>query len=104
MSETTNETKQTIENLTLALMVLTGWSEENRKVPGTIIFRTWNGYRYEAINDLENNKYLKNMHGFKSIVITPEGLTKAFEIINKLGLHTDSPLIHCCKTFLPVKS
>jgi len=91
MSETTNETKQAIENLTLALMVLTGWSEENRRVPGTIIFRTWNGYSYEAINNLEWAKYLKNLHGFKSIVITSEGLTKAFEIINKLGLYIDNP-------------
>jgi hypothetical protein len=76
---------QKIKDLNLLLLVLSGWEEESRQVPGEKIMRSWKGYLFEVLNELEEDKLIQQFKNTKSVIITPEGLRKAREVRERLG-------------------
>lgn len=74
----------TVEQLTLALMYLTRFKDEY----GGDNF-AWKGYSFEVLNDLIDKDLIrdgKRPSRTKSVYITPEGVEKAKEALEKFGI------------------
>ncbi len=63
------------KDITLLLIYLTGWEEESGKEPGGRLFRTWRGYSFEILNQLERERLI--LQYANSVILTPEGKTRA---------------------------
>jgi len=63
---------QIIEDLTLLLLHLTSWEEQVHK--GLTIHRAWKGFRFEALDALEEAEYLNPSRGAKSVTLTEAGI------------------------------
>lgn len=74
---------QRIKDLNLLLLVLSGWEEESRSAPGEKVYRSWKGYLFEALNELEEDRLIQQFKSTKSVVVTKEGLRRASEIKEK---------------------
>jgi len=73
------ELEQAVEELTLLLLYLTSWEEE--LAPGLPkVRRAWKTFRFEALDALAQQEYLRTTHRAKSVGITEEGLEKAREL------------------------
>jgi hypothetical protein len=70
---------QRIKDLHLLLMYLTGWEEDKKNEPGGKIFRAWKGYLFEILDDLEEQKLIRQFRtaNSKSLILTEEGKQKA---------------------------
>ncbi len=66
---------QIIEELTLLLLHLTSW-EENISGEWTIR-RAWKGFRFEALDALEEAGYLNQTRRAKSVTLTEAGVEQA---------------------------
>jgi hypothetical protein len=66
---------QIIEDLTLLLLHLTSWEE--RVYEGLTIHRAWKGFRFEALDALEEAGYLNQSRGAKSVTLTEAGMERA---------------------------
>ena len=66
---------QIIEDLTLLLLHLTSWEE--RVYEGMTIHRAWKGFRFEALDALEEAGYLNQSRGAKSVTLTEAGIEHA---------------------------
>lgn len=66
-----------IKDLNLLLLYLSGWEEDSRNTPGEKVFRAWNGYLFEVLNQLEEEELIHQYRKGKSVIITQEGLEKA---------------------------
>ena len=75
--------KDNVKDLNLLLLYLSGWEEDSRNTPGEKIFRSWNGYLFEVLNQLEEEDLIHQYRKGKSVIITPEGLEKARELEKK---------------------
>lgn len=69
-----------IKELNLLLLYLSGWEEDSRKNPGEKIFRAWNGFLFEVLNKLEEEDYIRQFRNAKSVILTPQGISKAEEL------------------------
>jgi len=65
-----------IENLTLLLMYLTSW-EEKLNLDTQPNYRTWKGYCFEIINELERKGLISQGRKSKSVYLTKEGISQA---------------------------
>jgi ribosomal protein S19E (S16A) len=86
-----NKKKIIVPELTLLLIYLTGWEEtkssravvkktgENSKKQ----FRAWKGYRYEVLEELEQQGLIYKVPGGKSLLVHDKGKQKARELIKK---------------------
>jgi hypothetical protein len=86
VAETGKEEKmdeKTKQELTLLLIYLTGWEEDKRNSPGEKIFRAWKGYKFEILNEIQNQRLIYQIPGGKSLVLTDEGKQKAEELRRK---------------------
>ncbi|MFY3790751.1 DUF6429 family protein [Ureibacillus sp. MALMAid1270] len=72
--------KKEIEELTLLLLYLTSWKEED--LPETMR-RSWKGYSFEALNQLIEQDYLRGSNKAKSIYLTKGGVEQAKQLIKK---------------------
>lgn len=63
------------KEISLLLIYLTGWKEESGKEPGGRIHRTWRGYPFDILNQLERERLL--IQYANSVVLTPEGINMA---------------------------
>lgn len=63
------------KEINLLLIYLTGWDEESREVPEGKLFRTWRGYPFDILNQLEREQMI--LQYANSVVLTPAGKTKA---------------------------
>jgi len=80
--------EKSVEELTLLLLYLTSWEEEIMK--GSKIIRSWKGYRFEVLNDLEEAGLISQSKKAKSVYLTEEGHKKAKELFKKyLDLETN---------------
>ncbi len=75
--------EQKIKDLNLLLMFLSGWEEDSRAEPGEKVFRSWKGYLFEALNELEEEKMIRQFKNTKSLVILPEGVKRAQALKSK---------------------
>jgi hypothetical protein len=66
---------QIVENLTLLLLHLTSWEEQVHK--DLTIHRAWKGFRFEALDALEEAGYLNQSRGAKSVMLTEAGIEHA---------------------------
>lgn len=81
MAENT-EHEQAVEELTLLLLYLTSWEEEQIHGAPTAQ-RAWKNMRFEVLDSLVQQGYLETKHRAKSVHITEEGLKKAQELQKK---------------------
>jgi hypothetical protein len=65
---------QLIEDLTLLLLYLTSWEEE---VFDFTIHRAWKGFRFEALDALEEAGYINQTRRAKSVTLTEAGCERA---------------------------
>jgi len=65
---------QIIEDLTLLLLHVTSWEE--RVYEGMTIHRAWKGFRFEALDALEEAGYLNQSRGAKSVTLTQAGIER----------------------------
>ena len=85
-----NEKWKIVRELTLVLISLTGWEEDERNSPGKKVFRAFKGYRFEALDELEKQKFIWQVPGGKSLLLTDEGKQIAEQLKRKyLGNQED---------------
>ena len=75
--------EQLIKELNLLLIYLTGWEEDSQQEPGEKIFRSWKGYLFETLNELEDESMIRQFRNAKSLLLTPVGMEKARELKEK---------------------
>ena len=82
--------EKSIEELTLLLMYLTSWEEddyvadENDMPVESKIKTFWKGYSFDVINKLTNENYLYfSKYKNKSVSLTPKGEELAKKLIDK---------------------
>lgn len=82
--------EKNIEELTLLLMYLTSWDEENfyydefDNLNKSVLKNSWKGYSFDTINGLTDNGYLFfSKHKSKSVTLTPKGEEQAKKLIEK---------------------
>ena len=77
---------QAMKDLTLVLLYLSKFKERNR-YSDLPIYRAWKGYDWDVINDLDEQDLIDqgNVRN-KSVYLTPEGLDKARELLEELGI------------------
>jgi hypothetical protein len=66
---------QLITDLTLLLLYLTSWEEE--VFDDFIIRRAWKGFRFEALDALEETGYINQTRRAKSVTLTEAGCERA---------------------------
>jgi len=69
-----------IEELTLLLLYLTSWNE---KVGEYKIKRSWKGYDFDILNELEEKGLIDGGRRSKSVHFTEDGAKKAEALIKK---------------------
>ncbi|MFJ5770288.1 DUF6429 family protein [Psychrobacillus sp. NPDC093180] len=72
--------KKEIEELTLLLLYLTSWKEED--IPETMR-RSWKGYSFEALDQLKVQDYLRGGTKSKSVYLTEAGIEEAKQLMEK---------------------
>ena len=73
--------REVIEDLTLLLLYLTSWEEE--VVPDLTIHRAWKGFRFEALDALEEGGYISQTRRAKSVTLTGDGIEQARRLAAK---------------------
>ena len=71
---------KTIKELTLLLIYLTSWQED---VGFKKVQRSWKGYPFEVLDELNQEGYIEGSKHAKSVYLTEEGLDKAKELVKK---------------------
>jgi Domain of unknown function (DUF6429) len=66
---------QIVEDLTLLLLYLTSWEEQVHE--DLTIHRAWKGFRFEALDALEEAGYLGQTRRTKSVTLTEAGVERA---------------------------
>lgn len=80
MDETKNNL---VVALSLALIVLTSWEEDDRRNPGKMIRRAWKGFLLEALDNLEQRGFIRHSGASRSLQVTDAGK----KIGQELGVH-----------------
>jgi hypothetical protein len=62
-----------VKELNLLLLYLTGWEEDSTRTPGEKVFRSWKGYLFEVLNELEQEKLIHQIKNGKSVILTDTG-------------------------------
>lgn len=73
-----------IKDLNLLLLYLCGWQEDSRQSPGEKIFRSWKGFPFSILNQLEEEKMIRQIKNGKSVIITDLGQRRAQQLKEKL--------------------
>ena len=68
---------QTIKELSLLLLFLSSWEEEDRNEEGVKVFKTWKGYLFEVLKKLEEEKMIKQFFNKHILQVLPDGIKKA---------------------------
>ena len=76
--------EQKIKDLNLLLLYLSGWEEDSRNSPGEKVFRSWKGYLFEVLNEMEEEDLIKQFRNTKSVVLTEKGIEKAEQLKEKI--------------------
>jgi len=71
---------ETIKELNLLLIYLTSWKEDAGL---TKVQRSWKGYPFEALDELNEEGYIDGNKRAKSVYLTEKGVVKAQELMKK---------------------
>ena len=71
---------ETIKELTLLLIYLTSWKEDTNLIK---VQRSWKGYPFETLDELNEEKYIDGSKRAKSVYLTEKGVVKAQELMKK---------------------
>ena len=71
---------KTIKELSLLLIYLTSWQEDSGL---TKVQRSWKGYPFEVLDELNVEGYINGRKHTKSVYLTKEGLNKVKELMKK---------------------
>jgi len=71
---------KTIKELTLLLVYLTSWQENDGL---TKVQRSWKGYPFEVLDELNEEGYISGSKRAKSVYLTEEGLSKAKDLVKR---------------------
>jgi len=72
--------KEKVKELSLLLLYLTGWEEDVRNEPGQKQYKTWSGYLFEVLKQLEEEKLIRQLYNSKALLVLPQGLEKAKQL------------------------
>ena len=81
--------EQAVHDLTLALLYLTRFTEGRGNQPDFQTakeFKAWKSYDWDALDQLNEEGYIIDRHGNKSLCITEEGADKAKGILATLSI------------------
>jgi len=65
--------EEKIKELSLLLMLLTGWEEDSRQNQGEKVFCSWKGYSFKAMNQLADDKLIIQFKDKKLVILTESG-------------------------------
>jgi len=71
---------KTIKELTLLLVYLTSWQEDVNLIK---VQRSWKGYPFEVLDELNEEGYINGSKRAKSVYLTEEGISKANDLMKK---------------------
>ncbi len=71
---------QKIKDLNLLLLFLSSWEEESRVNPEEKVQRSWKGYLFDVLQDLEAEGLITQRQNTMSVIITQKGIQKAKSI------------------------
>lgn len=80
---TDTEGNQLIRDLTLILLYLTSWKEDNF---GFALRRSWKGYGFGVLNEFEDQDLVSGSRRSKSVYLSDKGIEAAKELLEKYGL------------------
>ena len=72
-----------IKELNLLLLYLAGWEEDSTKEPGKKVYRSWKGYLFEVLNELQDDEMIYQFKNGKSVIILDDGIKKAEKLKQK---------------------
>jgi hypothetical protein len=72
--------EQTIKELSLLLIYLTSWQEEEFSIK---VHRSWKGYPFEILDQLREEDCITGSKPAKSVYLTEQGIAKAKELMAK---------------------
>ncbi|MEN8155188.1 MAG: DUF6429 family protein [Acidobacteriota bacterium] len=72
-----------IKELNLLLLYLAGWEEDSTKEPGKKVYRSWKGYLFEVLNELQDDEMIYQFKNGKSVIILDDGIKKAEKLKEK---------------------
>lgn len=75
--------EEKIKELTLMLLYLTSWEENNL---GMKYNRSWKGYNFNILNELSEENCITDSKRSKSVGITEEGIIKAKDLLKEYGI------------------
>ncbi len=80
--------KEAVHDLTLALIYLTRFIEDEKRDELRQIrdFRAWKNYDWNTIDKLDEEGLVISKHGNKSLWITEDGVVKARELLERFGI------------------
>ncbi len=73
--------QQTVEDLTLMLMLLTSWSEGTGQMR-----RCWKGYDFDVLDQFGEKSFISSGRGAKPAYLTEEGERRARELLRRLDI------------------
>ena len=75
-------------DLTLVLLYLSRFIDDPKTEDfwNEDVYRAWKGYDFDVLNKLEEEEFVFGKHRNKSICISKEGIDKAKEIMERLGI------------------
>lgn len=81
--------KEQIDELSLLLLYLTSFTDDYGLGEET---RSWKGYPFESLDELNEKKYIVGSRRSKSVHLTKEGIKQAQELIKKYHLNVDKQM------------
>ena len=65
--------KKHIKELHILLIYLNAWEEDDNNQPSGKIFKSWKGYPFDVLDQLEEKNYIRQHRGTHLISITDKG-------------------------------
>jgi hypothetical protein len=80
MNKNSDQLEQNINDLTLLLLYLTSWTEDEGIGKH---HRSWKGYPFDVLNELSEDGFISGSNRAKSVYFTDHGIAKAEELVRK---------------------
>ena len=77
---------EALHDLTLALIYLSRQSASKKTFWDVKTFSAWKNYEWKILDQLDEEGFIYDKHGRKSVYISEEGVLKAREILGKYGI------------------